>query len=120
LTWSTGDYARLGDVIPITAKLPCAGADMCGEHEVLDVACSGGNAALVAARRFRDVTATDDVPASPEEGRKRAVAEGLAPPSKRLPPTTPAGLPFPLSPDSGGAAVGAPPARLPHCAVRQN
>jgi ubiquinone/menaquinone biosynthesis C-methylase UbiE len=77
VTWSAGDYARIGNVILITAELLCEAVDVHGGQTVLDVASGSGNAALAAARRFTDVTSTDYVPALLEEGRKRAQAEGL-------------------------------------------
>ena len=76
-TWSAGDYARVGNVILLTAELLCEAVDLRGGQRVLDVAAGSGNAALAAARRFADVTATDYVPALLEEARKRAAAEGL-------------------------------------------
>ena len=77
LTWSAGDYARVGNVILITAELLCEAVDLHGGQRVLDVAAGSGNAALAAARRFADVTATDYVPALLDEARKRAAIEGL-------------------------------------------
>jgi len=77
MTWSAGDYSRIGNVILITAELLCEAVDIHGGQRVLDVASGSGNAALAAARRFCDVTSTDYVPALLEEGRKRAEAEGL-------------------------------------------
>ena len=76
-TWSAGDYSRVGNIIPITAELLCEAMDLRAGQRVLDVAAGSGNAALAAARRFADVTATDYVPALLEEARKRAAAEGL-------------------------------------------
>lgn len=64
-------------MILITAELLCEAVDLHGGQRVLDVAAGSGNAALAAARRFGDVTATDYVPALLEEARKRAAVEGL-------------------------------------------
>ena len=77
VTWSAGDYSRIGNVILITAELLCEAVDLHGGQQVLDVASGSGNAALAAARRFCDVTSTDYVPSLLEEGRKRAEVEGL-------------------------------------------
>jgi len=77
LTWGAGDYKRVGNVIVITAELLCEAVDLHAGQRVLDVASGSGNAAIAAARRFCDVTATDYVPALLEEGRKRAAIEGL-------------------------------------------
>jgi ubiquinone/menaquinone biosynthesis C-methylase UbiE len=51
--------------------------DLRSARKVLDVATGHGNAALVAARRFCEVSAIDYVPTMLEDGRKRAAAEGL-------------------------------------------
>jgi ubiquinone/menaquinone biosynthesis C-methylase UbiE len=51
-------------------------ADPHAGARVLDVACGNGNTALVAARRFCEVTGLDFVPALLERGRVRARAEG--------------------------------------------
>lgn len=77
LTWAAGDYARVGNVILISAELLCEAVDIRGGQRVLDVAAGSGNAALAAARRFARVTATDYVPALLDEARKRAAVEGL-------------------------------------------
>jgi SAM-dependent methyltransferase len=77
VTWSAGDYSRIGNSILITAELLCEAVDIHSGQRVLDVASGSGNAALAAARRFCDVTSTDYVPALLEEGRGRAAAEGL-------------------------------------------
>lgn len=77
VTWSAGDYSRVGNIILITAELLCEAVNIHAGQRVLDVASGSGNAALAAARRFADVTSTDYVPALLEEGRKRAEAEGL-------------------------------------------
>jgi len=76
-TRSAGDYARIGNTVLITAEILCETVDVHSGQRVLDVASGTGNAALAAARRFCDVTATDYVPALLDGGRTRAVAEGL-------------------------------------------
>lgn len=53
-----------------------AAADPRPGSRVLDVACGTGNAALVAARRFCEVTGLDFVPEFLERARTRAEAEG--------------------------------------------
>ncbi len=77
LTWGAGDYTRVGNVLVITAEQLCEAIDLHAGQRVLDVASGSGNAALAAARRFCDVTATDYVPALLADGRKRAEADGL-------------------------------------------
>ncbi len=51
VTWSAGDYSRIGNVILITAELLCEAMDLHSGQQVLDVASGSGNAALAAARR---------------------------------------------------------------------
>ncbi|MDP9373793.1 MAG: class I SAM-dependent methyltransferase [Chloroflexota bacterium] len=77
-TWAAGDYARIGNTVLLAAELLCEAVDLRGGQRVLDVAAGSGNAALAAARRFADATATDYVPALLDEARKRAAAEGLS------------------------------------------
>jgi SAM-dependent methyltransferase len=76
-TWSSGDYSRVGNILVIMAERLVESVNVHSGQQVLDVAAGSGNAALAAARRFADVTATDYVPALLEEARKRAAIEGL-------------------------------------------
>jgi len=76
-TWASGDFAVVARTIQIVAESLCETADLRAGEKVLDVATGTGNAAIAAARRFADVTATDFVPALLEHGRARAAAEGL-------------------------------------------
>jgi len=76
-TWSSGDYARVGNTILLVAELLCEAVDLRAGQTVLDVATGNGNAALAAARRFGTVTGVDYVPSLLEDGRRRAAAEGL-------------------------------------------
>jgi SAM-dependent methyltransferase len=75
--WASGDFAVIARTIQIVAESLCETADLRAGEKVLDVATGTGNAAIAAARRFADVTATDFVPALIEHGRARAAAEGL-------------------------------------------
>lgn len=75
--WSSGDYAKEGVRFVIMAELLCEAVDLRSGSRVLDVATGTGNAALAAARRFCEVVGIDYVPASLEDGRERAEAEGL-------------------------------------------
>jgi SAM-dependent methyltransferase len=77
VTWSSGDYSRVGNTILLTAELLCEAVDLRAGQRVLDVASGSGNAALAAARRFCDVTSTDYVPALLDDGRRRAEADGF-------------------------------------------
>jgi SAM-dependent methyltransferase len=76
-TWASGNYARVGNTILLMAELLVEAVDPRAGQRVLDVAAGTGNAALAAARRFCDVTATDYVPALLDNARERAEAEGL-------------------------------------------
>ncbi len=76
-TWSSGDYSKVGETLVLIAELLCEAVDLRPGRRVLDVATGNGNTALAAARRFGEVTGIDYVPALLEDGRKRAVAEGL-------------------------------------------
>jgi SAM-dependent methyltransferase len=75
--WASGDYAVIARTLQIVAESLCETADLRAGEKVLDVATGTGNAAIAAARRFANVTATDFVPALLEHGRDRAAAEGL-------------------------------------------
>jgi SAM-dependent methyltransferase len=76
-TWASGNYARVGNTILLMAELLVEAVDPRAGQRVLDVAAGTGNAALAAARRFCDVTASDYVPALLDNARERAEAEGL-------------------------------------------
>ena len=76
-TWSSGDYAVIGTTLQITGETLCEAVDVAAGERVLDVAAGNGNAALAAARRRCEVTASDYVPALLEGTRARAEAEGL-------------------------------------------
>jgi SAM-dependent methyltransferase len=74
-TWASGDYAAIGTTLQIVGERLCETIDLRPGSRVLDVAGGNGNAALAAARRFCDVTATDYVPTLVERARERAAAE---------------------------------------------
>jgi len=76
--WSTGDYAVVGTTLQIVGETLCEALDLPAGAAVLDVAAGNGNAALAAARRGGEVTATDYVLPLLERARCRAEAEGLA------------------------------------------
>jgi SAM-dependent methyltransferase len=77
-TWSAGDFAVVGTMLPIVSENLCEYVDLRAEEDVLDVATGSGNTAIAAARRFARVTGLDFVPALLERGRQRADAEGLS------------------------------------------
>lgn len=76
-TWASGDYAVIGTTLQIVGETLAEAADVRAGERVLDVAAGNGNATLAAARRFADVTSTDNVPALLDKGRERAHAERL-------------------------------------------
>ncbi len=75
-SWAAGDFNELArQILPASESLVRACDPRAGSR-VLDVACGSGNAALVAARRYCDVTGIDFVPALVERAMVRAAAEG--------------------------------------------
>jgi SAM-dependent methyltransferase len=76
-TWSSGDYAVIGTSLQLTGEALCEAADVAAGERVLDVAAGNGNAALAAARRGADVTASDYVPELLARAHARASADGL-------------------------------------------
>ena len=76
--WASGDYPSMVEtfLLPLGPRL----VDACGIDagaKVLDVASGTGNAAIVAAERGADVTASDLTPELLDAGRARAEAAGL-------------------------------------------
>jgi ubiquinone/menaquinone biosynthesis C-methylase UbiE len=76
--WASGDYPLMVDtfLVPIGERLAAAAPIEPGTR-VLDVASGTGNAAIPAARRGGDVTASDLTPELLEAGAARPEAEGL-------------------------------------------
>lgn len=77
-TWARGDFHEIARQNVVMAEALCTAVDPHAGQRVLDVACGSGTAALVAARRYCDVTAIDYVPALIDRARERAQAERLA------------------------------------------
>ncbi len=76
--WASGDYPSMVEtfLLPLGPRL----VDACGigpQMSVLDVAAGTGNAAIVAAERGADVTASDLTPELLAAGRSKAEAAGL-------------------------------------------
>jgi SAM-dependent methyltransferase len=76
--WASGDYPFMVEtfLLPLGPRL----VDVCGVGpgmRVLDVASGTGNAAIPAAQRGADVTASDLTPELFDAGRRRAEAEGV-------------------------------------------
>ena len=91
-TWASGDYAVIGTTLQIVGETLCEAVDVQAGERVLDVAAGNGNAALAAARRGADVTATDYVTSLLDRARARAASDGLAIDTKRADAEA---LPFP-------------------------
>ncbi len=69
-TWSSGNYAVIGTGLQLVGEVLCESVDVDAGWQVLDIAAGNGNAALAAARRNSDVTATDYVPALLEQAAR--------------------------------------------------
>jgi SAM-dependent methyltransferase len=76
-TWASGDYAMIGTTLQIVGEMLCEAVDVAAGWRVLDVATGNGNAALAAARRGGEVTASDYVEGLLHRAQRRAEAEGL-------------------------------------------
>jgi len=76
-TWSSGDYAVIGTSLQIIGERLCESVDVSAGQKVLDVAAGNGNAALAAARRGAEVTATDYVEHLLDRAKLRAEADGV-------------------------------------------
>ena len=78
-TWSSGDFSVVAARIVLVSELLADNADLRlrAGWRVLDVACGTGNATLAAARSGAHVVGVDYVPELLEDGRARAVTEGL-------------------------------------------
>ena len=76
-TWSQGDFHEIARLNIVMAEAICEAGDLRAGERVLDVACGSGPAALVAARRYCEVTGIDFVPSLLERARMRASAEGF-------------------------------------------
>ncbi|HZC69722.1 MAG TPA: class I SAM-dependent methyltransferase [Jatrophihabitans sp.] len=77
-TWATGDYAVIGTTLQLTGETLCESVDVSAGERVVDVAAGNGNAALAAARRGAEVTASDYVPTLLDGAKARAAAERVA------------------------------------------
>ncbi len=75
--WALGDFSRAGAEQVIVGERLAVAVDIHPGERVLDVAAGSGNAALAAARRGAQVTATDFVPQLLEAAARRAQVEGL-------------------------------------------
>jgi SAM-dependent methyltransferase len=74
--WAAGDFNVIALGVMQVSEDLVRKADPHPGRRVLDVACGSGNAALVAARRYCEVSGLDYVPALIERAKSRASAEG--------------------------------------------
>jgi ubiquinone/menaquinone biosynthesis C-methylase UbiE len=75
--WATGDFHEIARQNVCIAEALCEAVDPRPVDRVLDVACGSGTAALVASRRYCEVTGIDYVPELIQRARARAAASGL-------------------------------------------
>lgn len=75
-TWSSGDFNEIARQNVVMAEALCEAVDPHPGQRVLDVACGSGTAALIAERRYCDVTGLDYVPGLIERAKTRARANG--------------------------------------------
>ena len=75
--WSSGDFSLIAARIVYISEQLAESADLRPGWQVLDVAAGNGNATLAAARSGTHAIGVDYVPSLLEDGRARAVAEGL-------------------------------------------
>jgi SAM-dependent methyltransferase len=77
VTWSSGDFSVVAARIVLVSEQLAETVDLRSGWQVLDIACGNGNATLAAARSGTQSIGVDYVPALLEDGRARALAEGL-------------------------------------------
>ncbi|WP_254864166.1 class I SAM-dependent methyltransferase [Halovivax gelatinilyticus] len=75
-TWSSGDFNEIARQNVEMAERLCNAVDPHPGQRVLDVACGSGTAALIAERRYCDVTGVDYVPELIERAETRARVNG--------------------------------------------
>lgn len=75
-TWSAGDFNEIARQNVDMAEALCRAVDPRPNQRVLDVGCGSGNVALVAARRYCEVTGLDYVPELIGRAERRAAACG--------------------------------------------
>ena len=77
MTWASGDYSVVASRIVLVSEQLVEQTDLRAGTHVLDIACGNGNATLAAARSGAHALGVDYSPALLEDGRARAIAEGL-------------------------------------------
>jgi ubiquinone/menaquinone biosynthesis C-methylase UbiE len=76
-TWASGDFSVVAARIVLVSEQLADSTDLRAGSRVLDIACGNGNATLAAARSGAHALGVDYVPTLLEDGRARAIAEGL-------------------------------------------
>jgi len=77
-TWATGDFNVIALSVIAASEQLVEAVNPCPGHRVLDVACGSGNVALIAARRYCEVSGIDYVPELLARARQRAAADGVS------------------------------------------
>jgi SAM-dependent methyltransferase len=75
--WKRGDYAVAGNALQIASEELCDSVNLCQDQRVLDVAAGHFHAAMAAARRWCEVTATDVPSDLTRRSRQRLEAEAV-------------------------------------------
>jgi ubiquinone/menaquinone biosynthesis C-methylase UbiE len=76
-TWASGDFSMVAARIVLVSEQLADSCNLRAGWHVLDVAAGNGNATIAAARSGAHALGVDYVPALLEDGRVRAIAEGL-------------------------------------------
>lgn len=76
-TWASGDFSMVAARIVLVSEQLADSCNLRAGWQVLDVAAGNGNATIAAARSGTHALGVDYVPALLEDGRARALAEGL-------------------------------------------
>jgi SAM-dependent methyltransferase len=75
--WASGDYAVVGNALQMVSEGLCESVNLCQDDRVLDVAAGNFHAAMAAARRWCEVTATDCASDLASRSRPRVEAAAL-------------------------------------------
>jgi SAM-dependent methyltransferase len=75
--WASGDYAVVGNALQMVSEELCESVNLCQDERVLDVAAGNFHAAMAAARRWCEVTATDVASDLTRRSRPRLEAAAL-------------------------------------------
>jgi ubiquinone/menaquinone biosynthesis C-methylase UbiE len=76
-TYASADYAVAGNALQIVGEELCESVNLCQDQRVLDVSAGNFTASLAAARRWCDVTTTDQGSDLAQRSRQRIEAESM-------------------------------------------